>query len=622
MAHVPALDGLRGVAVAGVLAFHAGHLRGGYLGVDLFFVLSGFLITSLLLAEWDSAGRIDLLAFWGRRFRRLLPALLVVLAAVTLYGALALPVTQLGELRRSGLGTLAYVANWVAIRSGSDYWSAFQAPSLLEHAWSLAIEEQFYVVWPVLAALGLRATRGRRGPLLAATGALALASVAALWLHHAPGGDTARAYYGTDTRAAAILYGAVVALVLAGRTRRSSDRFERVLSALAWPATAVLAAMWATMSGGADALYRWGLPLVGISAALVIAAISGPRAGTLGWGLSAAPLRWLGTISYGLYLWHWPVFVVLDADRLGFGGLRLTAVRLAVSLGLAVVSLRVVEQPVRTGRLPHRQWRMAAPVLMVALGLGVVAGTSGAVELGGSVGDRTTLPADEALAADEGSILLVGDSQALVLALNGPTEVAHRALGGDATLGCGIGPGQAAVDGRALEPDEINHDCAGVVDEWVDRISADRPEVVLLHVGAWDVLDRDIDGRFVPFGTAEWDTLTLANLRGVLDRLGSEGATVVALTAPCFEPEGAGGGPSQRADTARVDHWNALLRQAASASGAQVIDYGRFLCPGGRYQAERDGAALRSDGVHLTQHGAQLAWRWLDGELARVLAGP
>jgi peptidoglycan/LPS O-acetylase OafA/YrhL len=618
MAHEPALDGLRGVAVAGVLAFHAGHLRGGYLGVDLFFVLSGFLITSLLLVEWDSAGTIDLLAFWGRRFRRLLPALLVVLAAVTVYGAFALPATELGELRRSGLGTLAYVANWVAIGSGSDYWSAFQAPSLLEHAWSLAIEEQFYVVWPVLAAFGLRATRGRRGPLLVATGALAMVSLAALWVHHDPGGDTARAYYGTDTRAAAILYGAVTALILAGRTRQATDLVERVLGWAAWPAVVVLATMWATISGSADDLYRWGLPVVGVSAAVVIAAISGPAAGALGQALSAAPLRWLGTISYGLYLWHWPVFVVLDADRVGFDGLGLTALRVAVSVALAVVSLRVVEQPVRLGRLPHKQWRMAAPVLMALLGVGVVAGTAGAVDRRSEVGDRVTVAPEGGRSAAAHSLLVLGDSQAVILALAAPPKVAGMGVAGDAIVGCGIGPGLAVARDRPLT-DALNEKCHGVVDGWVGIVEKSDPDVVLLHVGAWDVLDRDVDGSLVPFGTSEWDDLTEANLRSVLERLGSSGATVVAMTAPCFGSEAGQDGAAERADPARVSRWNDLLRQAAAATGATVVDYGAFVCPGGAYQSVRDGVPLRTDGVHLTQEGTQLTWRWLDGELRRIL---
>jgi peptidoglycan/LPS O-acetylase OafA/YrhL len=602
------------------MAFHAGHLRGGFLGVDLFFVLSGFLITSLLLAEWDASGSIDLPAFWGRRFRRLLPALLVVLAVVTAYGAVALPATELGELRRSGLGTLGYVANWVAIRSGSDYWAAFSAPSLLQHAWSLAIEEQFYVVWPLLGALGLRLTRGRRGPLVLATSVLAVASVASLWINHRPGASTARAYYGTDTRAAAILYGALAALWLAGRARRSAQPAERVLAWAGVPAALVLVWAWTSLGGTDDALYGFGLPLVGVSAAVLIATVSGPSAGAIGRVLSIRPLGALGRVSYGLYLWHWPVFVVLEPGRFGLHGWVLTTVRVVVSLLLAVLSLRLVEQPVRSGRVPHRRWRVAAPALVGVMGVGILAGTAGAVDRHDDVGDRVSVAPDPAAPQGARSLLVLGDSQAVVLALASPKQVAGMSVGGDATVGCGIGPGLATSHGRPLASDDINETCLGVVDEWAARVRHDDPDVVLLHVGAWDVLDREIGDRVVAFGTPEWDDLTEANLRSVLERLGSQGAQVVALTSPCFAPTDQVEGGDQRGEPARVTRWNELLRRAADATGATVVDYGGFLCPGGAYQEVRDGVPLRSDGVHLTQEGTQMAWRWLDGELRRVLA--
>ena len=210
--HLPALDGLRGLALLGVLLFHAGGaLTGGYLGVDLFFVLSGFLITSLLLAEHHATGRIALGAFWTRRARRLLPALRALMPAVALYGRYLARPEELHALRADALATLAYVANWRAIVSHHSYWDLFTSPSPLEHMWSLSIEEQFYLVWPLLVG-GLLATplAARRGParaLLTTVVFLALASVATTTLIYSSEA-TSRVYLGTDTRAAGILAGA------------------------------------------------------------------------------------------------------------------------------------------------------------------------------------------------------------------------------------------------------------------------------------------------------------------------------------------------------------------------------------------------------------------------------
>jgi len=206
--HVPALDGLRGIAVVGVLAFHLGHLRGGYLGVDLFFVLSGYLITSLLLVEWEHTGRIGLGAFWSRRARRLLPALFLLIGAVAVYAWTSPPAIVPGALRGDALATLGYVANWHAVLAHHGYWELFAAPSLLAHTWSLAIEEQLYVVWPLVVVVALRF--GRRAVLWTAL-ALAVASALTMIVIHGAGDDTARAYYGTDTRAAAVLIGAALA---------------------------------------------------------------------------------------------------------------------------------------------------------------------------------------------------------------------------------------------------------------------------------------------------------------------------------------------------------------------------------------------------------------------------
>ena len=215
----PGLDGLRALAVAAVILYHGqvSWAKGGFLGVDVFFVLSGFLITSLLLTEHEKTGRIGLTAFWSRRARRLLPALFLVLAAVALYAVVWAQPSELGTIRGDGLASLLYVSNWKFIYTGASYFQAFQSPSPLTHTWSLAIEEQWYLLWPLAVILMMRVFRGNRKTMTAAIVGLALASATLMAVLFHPGSDPSRVYYGTDTRSQALLVGAALAALTAGR---------------------------------------------------------------------------------------------------------------------------------------------------------------------------------------------------------------------------------------------------------------------------------------------------------------------------------------------------------------------------------------------------------------------
>ncbi|HET9732658.1 MAG TPA: acyltransferase family protein [Acidimicrobiales bacterium] len=375
--HMPALDGLRALAVAGVVAYHLGlpGASGGYLGVDLFFVLSGFLITGLLVAERSDTGRIRLGGFWGRRARRLLPALLVVLAAVTVWAALGGPGVNRGVLRGDALAALFYVANWHFVAAHTSYFAQFQAPSPLEHTWSLAIEEQFYLVWPfvVLAVGRWGGRRWRRTGLVVAVVA-GVASVAAMALLTPAGsGDPSRAYFGTDARAFELLAGAALGFITAGRPRPSKS--EGV--ALHWVGPVALAALlagWCTLGGPPRWMFTGGFAVAAGLAAVVIASVSRPDPGPLGRVLSLRPLRWVGRISYGLYLWHWPAIVLLTTKSTGLSGASLDLLRVAVTVAASTASFYLVEQPIRRGR-PAR-WRLvAAPTAVAAMAGVVVAAT-------------------------------------------------------------------------------------------------------------------------------------------------------------------------------------------------------------------------------------------------------
>ena len=392
--HLPALDGLRALAILGVIAYHLGlgWASGGYLGVDLFFVLSGFLITSLLLEEWRGAARIRLGAFWGRRARRLLPALFLVLIAVALYavvnGRFSSPASggaaiDLSGLRGDALATFFYVANWHAIFSHQSYFTQFSTPSPLQHTWSLAIEEQFYLLWP-LVILGLVTWSPRRwrhiGLGLCVVGALASATAMALLYH--PGTDPSRIYYGTDTRAFDLLAGAAVAMLAAGRPQ-PGRRARSALHGAAPAAVAILAVFWAR--GGTAAglptsgMFRGEFLACAVLGAVVIADVRQLDPGLLGRLLSFGPLRWIGTVSYGLYLWHWPVFVYLDQARTGLSGVVLDLARVGLTFSVATASFYLVERPIRRRRFSGLAPRTFAPMAALVTVLVVLVGTTPSV---------------------------------------------------------------------------------------------------------------------------------------------------------------------------------------------------------------------------------------------------
>ena len=349
--YLPALDGLRAFAVIAVLLYHASlpWIPGGFLGVEVFFVISGYLITSLLLAEWARSGRIDLREFWLRRARRLLPAVAV----------LFLP-GEIAGLRGDVLSSAAYVNNWYQVFSHKSYFEAVGRPSLLRHLWSLAVEEQFYVLWPMLFCVLLRVLRPRAALLAVLAGAAASAVTMALL--YDPDVDPSRPYYGTDARAAGLLIGAALAFVWRpGRAPRPTRRWTPDAAGLL--AFTALAACHLLMNEYQPFLYRGGFALVATATAALVAVSVHPHARLVPRLLSLAPLRWIGMRSYGIYLWHFPVFMLTRPQLdLPFDGAPLLAGRVALTFALAALSYRFVEAPIRRGALGRawQAWQEAA----------------------------------------------------------------------------------------------------------------------------------------------------------------------------------------------------------------------------------------------------------------------
>jgi peptidoglycan/LPS O-acetylase OafA/YrhL len=617
-ARIGALDGLRGVAIVLVLLFHGGHLVGGFLGVDLFFVLSGYLITSLLLTEVHRNGGIALGAFWARRARRLLPALGLLLIGVGIASALWADPTSLGRIRADAIATTGYVANWHAIWSGRSYFDLFASPSPLDHTWSLAIEEQFYLLWPLIVLAAVRIFGRRRLPAtiltLAAIGAVGSAFL--MWVLYDPR-NTSRAYYGTDTRASALFIGIALAAAVAG-WGHVRGRFGRTaLESGALLGLLGLGLVVMRWSGTTERLYHGGFLVTATAMALLVASATNPVRGPIARILAVAPLRWLGLISYGLYLWHWPVDVFLDGDRVGLAGWPLFAVDTAVAVGIAAASYHLVELPIRHGAFTRRTWTWLAPATLAAVLTAVALGTAGAAPPGfASVDHRLGRP---------GGILVVGDSVAESL---GPGIAGlGYATTNRAIEGCRLLDGH--IDGPTLLPDRCPWRKA-----WRQAVRQARPRVVVLVQGGFALANVIPPGAadYIAPGSVEWARRYRATLEDAVRLLGADGARVVVPRIACLDPAGTSrtnvaAGLLARYDPARVRAANAVIDGVAAAHPRVVApDLFGFLCPTGSYRTAAHGVSpVRVDGVHFGPEGAALVARFLSPELAgaaRAVATP
>jgi peptidoglycan/LPS O-acetylase OafA/YrhL len=354
--YMPGMDGLRALAVLAVIAYHLnlGFAPGGLLGVGVFFVLSGYLITDLLITEWVQTKRIDLKGFWMRRVRRLVPALILILVMVSIWVSAFMP-SELPALKGDILAAALYVSNWWFVFHHVSYFASFGPPSPLGHLWSLAVEEQFYIVWPLLLLAGLLFIR-KRGRIFALILLGALASALAMAMLYQPGTDPSRVYYGTDTRAFALLIGAALAVVWPSRKLNvaiSKGALAVVDLVGITGLITILYMMWQT-SEYDTFLYRGGLVILSAATACVVVAVAHP-ASRLGKLLGVKPLRWIGVRSYGIYLWHFPV-IILTSPVVNTDGLNVSraALQVVVSILLAALSWRFVEDPIRRGKMPWK----------------------------------------------------------------------------------------------------------------------------------------------------------------------------------------------------------------------------------------------------------------------------
>lgn len=672
MGYQPALDGLRAVSVVVVLLYHAGFdwMRGGFFGVEVFFVVSGFLITSLLLDEQERDHAISFRGFWTRRARRLFPALFAVLLAVSVWAALFGSAEQQSQLRRDLPWSILYVNNWGQILGNVPYFEG--EPPLLRHLWSLAVEEQWYLIWPLVfvALLRLRLPRHVVGTGIAVAAFAVFGSM--FWVHSggpSPLGGPPAAFEGVDrtnflylstiTRSGGLLAGAAAAFVWRPWrwTRADEAPVGRVLDPVGAAALAMVgcAATVAVLTEGY--VYQWLLPLISILSLVAVMAAVHPAAVGFRSMMSWSPLVEVGKRSYGLYLWSWPISVIVGATE---GSVTAFLWAMAITAVVAESSYRWLETPIRRGavgrwwadRDPITYWPLAggaalagallvfyvsveqfdrfeggddavfvldadalAPVPAPALPPATVAG-----EPASSVAPPTAPPI-----ATSASLAIVGDSQANALAVNlpdGVEEVFPEVVNGSVD-GCSVYDSGSVRSSVAFGNNFAI--CDGWQDDWAD--AADGADVALVVVGAWDVFDVEDDGTVFGFDTPEGDALFIANLRSGVDAMLAEGANVALLEVACMRPqdvEGAGvRALPERGDDARVAHVNDLLREVAASYGAGADSAVQFVEGPDEWCTDETIATdlgYRWDGVHVWRPGANLIYTAVAPDLLRLAA--
>jgi peptidoglycan/LPS O-acetylase OafA/YrhL len=638
----PGLDGLRGIAVLAVLGFHAGieHFVGGYLGVEVFFALSGFLITTLLLDEFGARGRIDLRAFWSRRARRILPALFLVVAITGVLWAFVGTATQRAALPDNVLAAFAFGSNWHEIATGTGYLAANSVPSPLLHTWSIAIEEQWYLLWP-LVILGVFALlrRTRRALMIGAGLCVAGAAASCGLMAYLAGGNTGRAYYGTDTRAAALLVGAALAFAFChGESARAkwlwSRTASRTVTVLAAVALTGLGITGATVDHEAVGLYRGGFLLVSLATVAVVVACVHPVGNPIARLLSIAPLRWVGAISYGIYLWHWPVFLLLTPDRTGLSSTPLTIVRVVISIALAWLSWHLIEQPIRLRRVRPRIWVPASTAAAAAaIAVLVLVSTSNPgfkLPAASALRKSPPRPASSSNGPARPHLFFAGDSIALTLGAGvsqWADQTGRAVVTGHPLLGCGL---MDDIERRRPGSDAAPPDyCTSWNTRWRLEVARHHPDAALLVLSVWDLQEHAVDGKdFKDPGDAAFDRAFLDRLDAAVGALSSSGARVGLVTLPLLgnEDAHAAGIPTNAIPEEQpniVRHVNeALRRYAVTHQGIFLVDIAREARGETQHPQEYHGVPLFADGSHFTPEGAAALGPWMLDQVKQALASP
>jgi peptidoglycan/LPS O-acetylase OafA/YrhL len=558
-----------------------------------------------------------------------LPALATLTVVVLAVAAVKLSSDELHNLRAQALGALFYCANWVLIFAKSNYFTGLGRPSPFLHLWTLAVEEQFYVVLPLALFAARRVVV--RHPLRVAAVALLGAVASTVWmgLLVAPSADPSRAYLGSDSHAMGLLVGVALG-VLAGSERtwsvfatwaRSAPGLARTASQLAVGALIVVLAAMRLADDHTLALDRGGFLVFAVLCAVIIAVVvTLPTAPIARW-LRAPGLVAIGLRSYSLYLWHWPVRVFVTPSS-GLDGGSLFAVRLFISVVLAEISFRVVERPFRMGAVARRAGSRGAVAYFAALTIAVVA-------LGATVAAPRPLPPTSladllqatAMSGPKRAALisrpstlrvdLFGDSTAFALGVGGAFHAGQLEItvGGDARVGCAVTPTDQISEGWVITPPK---DCAGWRARWQTIMRKDPHARLALMSGAWELLDQVTPTGVARFGTRAWLDLQTSSLRAALDVLTADGRTVSLFEVPCYGTGDSTDSFPARSDPLRIAALNQIYSEvAASMPRVRLVHWRSLVCPDGRRAESVRGVRLwKIDDQHLTPSGAVVIWRW------------
>jgi peptidoglycan/LPS O-acetylase OafA/YrhL len=616
-AHHPGLDGVRAVAVLAVLVFHAERewLPGGFLGVSLFFTLSGYLIVNLLVSELERSGSVSLRAFWARRLRRLAPAATIVILAVVALSSWLSSSLEQGRIRGDAVAAASYAANWRAIAADNSYAEIFADASPLQHMWSLSIEEQLYLLVPIAVVVAARIGLRRRGiGVMFAVGAAVSFAIAIA----SEGFD--RVYYGTDTRASELFVGAALACLLGPRLEAWSSSINRpraVVGPIALVAFVVLCRL-------ADLDSTW-LVSGGFSAVALVSAVLCAGAivpGILRTVLSWRPLVYIGRISYGLYLVHWPVYVWLDGDRLDLDPIPLFAVRLAVTFAVAALSYRHIEMPIRLRtRLVNPRVALAsfaaavlaAVLVPLAVLAGPVAQTVDVVPEVLSTVPPTAAPDTSNLGEGPLDLLVIGDSSGenVALALSNGADGRLGVVSG-AVIGCPLV--DVSLVFLRVDQNQDTEYCPDNLLTVADHAAdIDLLVIVVSVANQWDYRPLDSDDRVV-VGSDRYRADLDRFIDDVNDVLSFSGVPVLVLESPEV-----GDNPMMNGDTAEPRAaWNSVMRSWDERwRSVAVVPYADLLAD----PTSEEGRVQRPDGTHLdAEFGETLARESLIPRIREVYA--